>query len=212
MRIFVAGIGTGVGKTMVSAILCEAFEADYWKPVQAGNLDDTDSMTVKGLVSNAKSIIHPEAYRLKLAASPHRAAAEEKCKISLTKMKFPRTSNHLIIEGAGGVLVPLNAKELYIDWIKRMNLFVVLVSQHYLGSINHTLLSIEALKSRGIKVLGIVFNGEEDIATEQVILRISGLKVLSRVDKEEQINKKVISEYAGEIKSYLSRLFNDLSN
>ena len=208
MKVFVTGIGTGVGKTIVSAILCEAFKADYWKPIQAGNLKDSDLMRVKKLVSNRQTVFHPEVYRLKLAASPHHAAAIENEKIELEKISLPKTSNHLIIEGAGGVLVPLNQNELMIDMIDRMNLPVIIVSHHYLGSINHTLLSAEALRSRGLHILGIVFNGDENKATEQVILRMSKLKMLGRIKKERRINRKMIAGYAAKFRSSLNALFN----
>ena len=205
MKIFVTGIGTGVGKTVVSAILCEALKADYWKPVQSGSMEDSDTMTVQRLISNPKSVFHAEACRLKLAASPHAAAAAENRKVKLKEMKLPHTSSHLIIEGAGGLLVPLNDKEMIIDLIQRLKTPVVLVSQHYLGSINHTLLSVEALKARGIKILGIVFNGEENQSTEAVILRQGGLKMLGRMRREKLINRKVVSAYAKEFRKKMLR-------
>src|SRR5687768_1492379 len=107
MNLFITGIGTGVGKTLVSAILCEAFGADYWKPIQSGNLDDSDAESIKQLITNTKSVFHPESYCFGLPVSPHAAAAAEKKSIDTAKLKLPRTANHLIIEGAGGVLVPL---------------------------------------------------------------------------------------------------------
>lgn len=207
MKIFVTGIGTDVGKTIVSAILCEAFEADYWKPVQSGNLEDSDTMRVKQLVTNKKSVFHPEAYRFALPASPHAAAAAEGKKIELRKLKLPVTANHLIVEGAGGVLVPLNQNDVYAEWVDKRNLPVVLVSRHYLGSINHTLLSVEALRTRGIKILGIVFNGDEEKPTEQIILRMTGLRMLGRVKKEKLLNRKVIAEYAKELKKTFTQVF-----
>ncbi len=204
MKIFVTGIGTGVGKTIVSAILCEAFGADYWKPVQAGNLNATDTMRVKRLVTSQKCFFHPESYRLRVAASPHQAAIVEGKKIQLKNIKLPETSNHLIIEGAGGVMVPLNQNTLTVDFISRFDFPVVLVSRHYLGSINHTLLTVEALKSRGLNILGIVFNGTEEKHTERIILRASGLKMIGRVRKERVVNRKVIAVYAGKFRKAIS--------
>lgn len=204
MKIFVTGIGTEVGKTIVSAILCEALQADYWKPVQSGNLAGSDTMRVQQLVSNKKSVFHPEAYRLQLAASPHHAAAVEGRKIEMKLLKLPKTFNHLIVEGAGGVLVPLNENNLYAEWVDKRNLPVVLVSRHYLGSINHTLLTVEALRARGIRILGIIFNGNEEKPTEQIILKTSGLKMLGRVRKEKQFSRKNIADYAAEFKKELS--------
>lgn len=192
------GIGTGVGKTVVSAILCEALGADYWKPVQSGNLRDSDTATVRRLVSKRTCVFHPEAYRFKLAASPHHAADAEGKKIRLDGIRLPETINHLVIEGAGGVMVPLNQKVLMIDLISQFNLPVVLVSRHYLGSINHTLLTVEALKSRGLKILGIVFNGDENKPTENIIIHQTGLKIIGKVKEEHRIKKKIIVRYARE--------------
>lgn len=206
MNIFITGIGTGVGKTIVSAIMCEALEADYWKPVQSGDCADSDAMRVRQLVSNKKSVFHPEAYCLNLPASPHHAAAAEGKKIELRKLRLPATENHLIIEGAGGILVPLNQNRLYADWVEQHNLPVVLVSRHYLGSINHTLLSVEALRARDINILGIVFNGDEEKPTEQILLRMTGLKMLGRVRNENKLSRKVISTYAKEFKKIFIRI------
>jgi len=167
--IFVTGIGTGVGKTIVSAILVEKLKADYWKPVQAGDLDQSDTITVKSLVSNSISHFHPEAYRLTQPYSPHKAAALDGIEINPDKIILPQTGNQLIIEGAGGLMVPLNNNFLMIDLIKKLDAEVVLVSRNYLGSINHTLLSIDALKTRSINIKAIVFNGTRDQYSEDVI-------------------------------------------
>lgn len=196
MKLFVTGIGTDVGKTVVSAVLVEALQADYWKPVQAGNLDFTDTDQVRELVSNNKSQFHPESYRLKTPASPHHAASIDDVQIELEKFKLPETGNHLIIEGAGGALVPLNDKVLIIDLIKYFDTPVVLVSKNYLGSINHTLLTIEALKSREIDILGVIFNGEENRSTEEAILHFGDVKCLGRIGEETVITKSIISSYA----------------
>lgn len=169
-KLFVTGIGTGIGKTIVSAILTEALQADYWKPVQSGDLDRSDSELVKSLTSG-NIIIHQERYQLELAASPHQSAKKENIEIKLTDFSLPVTSNHLIVEGAGGLFVPLNEKDFMLDVIQHLNLPVVVVSTNYLGCINHTLLSIEALKNRGILIDLFVFNGEFDEDTHQIILK-----------------------------------------
>ncbi|WP_312312807.1 dethiobiotin synthase [Empedobacter brevis] len=169
-KLFVTGIGTGIGKTIVSAILTEALQADYWKPVQSGDLDRSDSELVKSLTSG-NIIIHQERYQLQLAASPHQSAKKENIEIKLTDFSLPVTSNHLIVEGAGGLFVPLNEKEFMLDVIQHLNLPVVVVSTNYLGCINHTLLTIEALKNRGILIDLFVFNGEFDEDTHQIILK-----------------------------------------
>ena len=203
MRLFVTGIGTEVGKTIISAILVEALEADYWKPVQAGDLDCSDTIKVQNLISNSKSIFHPEINALNHPMSPHAAAERDGVEIQLEDFTAPDTSNHLVIEGAGGLKVPLNSKDCVIDLIEQLESEVVLVSRNYLGSINHTLLSIEALQNRELTIKGIIFNDAENKDTESVILEMSGLKFLGRVELEDEINKGVISRYAEHFKGVL---------
>lgn len=197
-KIFVTGIGTDVGKTVVSSVLVEALKADYWKPVQTGSFFSTDTAKVQKWISNSESKIHPESYLLKQYMSPHAAAELENTEISLSNITVPDTSNTLIIEGAGGLLVPLNRKEFMIDMIQKFDAEVVLVVQNYLGSINHTLLSVEALKNRGLKILGMVFNGPPHQLSEDIILEHTGLKLLGRISKETELNKEVIARYAKE--------------
>jgi len=194
-RFFITGIGTDVGKTIVSAILVEALNADYWKPVQAGDADNTDTMKVRSLTSNTVSVFHPETYRFSLPLSPHAAAKTDKIKIDAQKIILPSTSNTLIIEGAGGVMVPLDDEFLVIDLIEKLATEVILVSDNYLGSINHTLLTVEALKSRNIPIVGIIFNGEPIETTEEYILKYTGLKCLLRITKEKEINREVLLKY-----------------
>ncbi len=200
MNYFVTGIGTDVGKTVVSAILTEALEADYWKPIQAGDLDNSDTIKVKSLVSNSKTVFHQEAYQLTEPMSPHAAAKIDEVEIDLEKIKIPKTDNNLIIEGAGGLMVPLNDKDLIIDLIQKLAIEVVLVSQNYLGSINHTLLSIDILKARNIKIAGVIFNGDTNEETESYILKFTGLTCLGRVSQHETINKNVVLSYKNQFK------------
>jgi dethiobiotin synthetase len=197
-KIFVTGIGTDVGKTVVSSVLVEALKADYWKPVQTGSFFSTDTAKIQKWVKNKESNFHPEGYLLKQYMSPHAAAELEGITISLDAISLPETSKTLIIEGAGGLMVPLNRKEFMIDMIAKFDAEVVLVVQNYLGSINHTLLSIEALKSRGAKILGVIFNGPPHQLSYDIILDHSKLKVLGRINKETDINQEVISRYAKE--------------
>jgi dethiobiotin synthetase len=194
-KIFVTGIGTDVGKTVVSAILTEALEADYWKPVQAGDLENSDSIKIERYISNSKTVIHTEGIRLNSPMSPHAAAAIDGVEIKLSDFTLPKTENNLVVEGAGGLMVPLNDNYLIIDLIKHLDIEVVLVSQNYLGSINHTILSIDALNNRGIKVLGIIFNGDENKETESFILNYSKLPVLGRVKSHIEINKEIVLSY-----------------
>lgn len=203
-RIFVTGIGTDVGKTVVSSILAEALQADYWKPVQTGSYFSTDADKIRKYVSNNRTKIHPENFVLKQYMSPHAAAELEGAEISLDKISVPATENTLIIEGAGGIMVPLNDKEFIIDMIQQLDAQVVLVIQNYLGSINHSILSIDALRFRNIPVLGVVFNGPPHKLSEDIILRYSGLKCLGRIQKESVINKEVVSKYAEQFRPNLA--------
>ena len=192
--LFVTGIGTDIGKTLISAILVEKLKCDYWKPIQSGDLNNSDTMKVKALVSNNISVFHPETYKLTQPYSPHKSAAIDGITIDEKTIIAPKTANTLLIEGAGGLMVPLNSHALIIDLIKQLDAEVILVSQNYLGSINHTLLSIEALKNRGINIKGIVFNGKTDTESEQYLLSYSGVKhlgsvpILTRVDQEAVVN------------------------
>ena len=190
--IFITGIGTGIGKTIVSAVLVEKLKADYWKPVQSGDLDNSDTSIVKSLVANTRSVFHPEAYRLSQPFSPHKSAAIDGIKIDLQKIILPETSNTLIIEGAGGLMVPLNDRFLIIDLIRQLNAEVILVSQNYLGSINHTLMSVFALKQYQIPIKGIIFNGLKDIYSKEFILDYSGLQLLGQIRALDVIDKRTI--------------------
>ena len=194
-RYFITGIGTEVGKTIISAIVTEALEADYWKPIQAGDLENSDTHKVQKLVKNDKTIFHENAYALNTPMSPHASAEIDGIKLQVKNIKAPHVKKDLVVEGAGGLLVPLNDKETIIDLISKEDI-VVLVSRHYLGSINHTLLSIEALKSRGIERIGIIFSGEEHPTTESIIEKIGSVKVIGRIDEEPYFDKNVVLEYA----------------
>ena len=195
MKLFITGIGTDVGKTIASAIVVEALEADYWKPIQAGDLDNSDSHKVKSLVSNTKSQFHDNSYKLNTPASPHLAAALDGIVINLKDIKEPKTENHLVIEGAGGILVPLNQNDCIVDLIQE-DYKVIVVSRHYLGSINHTLLTIAALQQRKIAIAGIIFSGDENKATEEIILMKTDVKFIGRIDTEPYFDANVISYYA----------------
>ena len=200
-RIFVTGIGTDIGKTVVSAVLSEALEADYWKPIQCGELENTDSMRIQSWISNKKTVVHQEDYRLKGFMSPHAAAKLENITIEIESIATPDTSNTLIIEGAGGLMVPLNDRDLIVDLIQQLDSEVVVVSQNYLGSINHTLMTLEILKSRGIRIAGIIFNGEENSDTESIILETTGVKLLGKIGWEDNIDAEVVSQYATQFKT-----------
>lgn len=199
MKIFVTGISTDVGKTISSAIIVEALEADYWKPVQAGDLDNSDSHKIKNLISHTErsrsTQFYPNAYQLNTPASPHLAAEIDGITIDLKEIKEPKTDNHLVIEGAGGIFVPLNQNDSIIDLIQP-DYKVIVVSRHYLGSINHTLLTVEAIRNRGFEVAGIIFSGSENKSTEDLILNKTGIKSIGRIDEEPYFDQNVIREYA----------------
>jgi len=196
-KIFVTGIGTDVGKTVISAMLVEALKADYWKPVQSGSFFSTDSATIKNLISNEVSVIHPESYSLKEHKSPHEAAANENVIIDPNKIILPACKNKtLIIEGAGGLLVPLTDDFFIIDLIKKFDAEVVVVTQNYLGSINHTLLTVDALKNRGLNIVGLVFCGSPHVPSENIVLKFSGVPRIAHVAKEDKVDKATILKYA----------------
>lgn len=203
-KLFVTGISTDVGKTIASAILTEALAADYWKPVQAGDLDHSDTHKVRGLVDNTKSTFHPNCYALKTPMSPHAAAEIDGITIDLSQIEEPKTKNHLVIEGAGGLLVPLNDTETVLDIIKP-DYKVIVVSRHYLGSINHTLLTLNVLKQKGLTPY-LIYSGDEHKTTEEIIHKMSGVPVLGRIDNEPYFDKNVIKEYAEIFKNALEKI------
>ena len=199
--IFVTGISTEVGKTLAAAVLTEALEADYWKPVQAGDLDYTDRDKIRELISNTATKIHPSAYELNTPMSPHAAAEIDGIRIELENIIPPKTENHLIIEGAGGLFVPLNSEDTICDLI--LDAYrVVVVSRHYLGSINHTLLTLRALKERGQDPY-ILFSGDPNPSTEGIIASKTKVPVLGRIPELPQISREVVKYYASALKSNL---------
>jgi len=210
--IFITGIGTGVGKTLVSAIVTEALGADYWKPVQAGFEDGTDTIAVKELLSNPQSIVHDELYKLKTPASPHIAARIDGITINNTSIQEKATtilqqigSKPLVIEGAGGLLVPLTETEMVADLITLLNAKVILVSRNYLGSINHSLLTAAYCRSKGIDVAGWIFN-DDYMNYETEIVKWSGYPSLGSIPKLGTINQTIIREQANRLSSSLTEI------
>jgi dethiobiotin synthetase len=193
MNYFVTAIGTDSGKTVVSAILCKALNADYWKPVQAGMPSDSDM--IKSLTGNSTKV-HKERFVFKTPASPHAAAALENMVVHLDDFVEPTHQADLVIEGAGGCLVPLNDENFVIDLASKFDAKVILVSNIYLGSINHTLLSYEALMSRKHNVAGIIFNGRSNKETERIILHHTQLPCLMRIDQELQVDSNMVHKYS----------------
>lgn len=205
-HVFITGIGTEVGKTVASAIVTEALQADYFKPIQAGDLENSDTHKVERLVSNSVTKFHPNAFALKTPMSPHAAAEIDQVQIKAEEVKRPTTTNdYLVIEGAGGLLVPINSTQTIADLIQQEDKIIV-VSRHYLGSINHTLLTIEALKSRGLTCAGIIFSGEEHPTTESIIEEMAQVPILGRIDQEPYFDENVVREYAELFREKLNNL------
>jgi len=198
-KYFITGIGTDVGKTIVSAILTEALKADYWKPVQSGVADGTDKSLVSSLITNTTSVCHNESYSFQEPSSPHLAASLENQKIKLEQMHLPDTQNDLIIEGAGGILVPLNDSNYVIDLAQEFEADVILVCRNYLGCINHSLLSIDYLVKNNFPVKGIVLVGNFDKAVKLAITNYSELPVLAEIPEMSEISKETILNQAQKI-------------
>ncbi|MDO6744303.1 dethiobiotin synthase [Tenacibaculum soleae] len=203
-KYFITGISTEVGKTVASAIVTEALQADYWKPIQAGELENSDSHKIKKFISNKKTVIHPNSYALKTPMSPHVAAEIDGVTVELSKINEPKTNNNLVIEGAGGLLVPLNNSDTILGIIK-LNYKVIVVSRHYLGSINHTLLTVKLLQEKGFDV-AIIFSGDEHKTTEEIIKKMTNVTVIGRIDEEPYFDKNVVKEYAELFKEKLLNL------
>jgi dethiobiotin synthetase len=204
MNLFITGIGTNVGKTVVSAILTEAFQADYWKPIQSGVVDGKDSDTVKSLISNTKTVFYAETYLLQEPLSPHFAAKLDGVEIELDKIQLPKTTNHLIIEGAGGLLVPINDTQYVIDIAKQFGCEIVLVISSYLGCINHSLLSIDYLKRNNFKIKALVFNGEFDLEVKQAIIANVTNTLIIDIPSLKDLSKQSVFQISSKIKPQIS--------
>jgi len=196
-KYFITGIGTDIGKTVISALLIEKLKADYWKPIQAGNLEDSDSHFIQKFTNCKK--IHPEQFKLTEPMSPHAAAKIDNININLNEFKIPSTNYPLIIEGAGGLMVPINDNDLVLNLIKHFNIPVIIVSKNYLGSINHTLLTIEVLMKNNIQIKGVIFNGDSNPETERIIVLQTGIHILGKIPTIEKITKDSIIHYSQEI-------------
>ena len=203
-KIFITGISTEVGKTIASAIVTEALQADYWKPIQAGELENSDTKKVAQLVSNKRSEFHPNSYALQTPMSPHAAAEIDGVTIRISEIIAPETKNNLVIEGAGGLLVPLNDSETILDIIKP-EYKILVVSRHYLGSINHTLLTVKLLQEKGLDV-SIIFSGNEHKTTEEIIQKMTNVSVIGRIEEEPYFDTNVVREYADLFREKLEEL------
>ena len=213
--IFITGIGTGVGKTLVAAVVATAMGGDYWKPVQAGYEQGTDSEWIESVINNHITRIYPEVYKLKFAASPHIAAEKEGVDISLNTilMRFNEIRNlqgpsnpALIIEGAGGLMAPLNNKDFVIDLIERLEATVILVSRNYLGSINHSLLTALACKSRHLEIGGWIFN-DRYLDYEDEIVRWSHIHKIGTLPFSEKPGRDFVRSQAEMLRPLLENIF-----
>ena len=198
---FITGIGTDVGKTVVSSILCELLHATYWKPIQSGDLQNSDSKKIQQWLNNTVEII-PEAYLFSEALSPHVASKIDGVSINPAMLNLPKTAGNLIVEGAGGWLVPINESGItFADLAEQWNIPIILVSRHYLGSINHTLLSIESIQSRNVNIHGIIYVGEPLPDTCEIIEKITGVKTLFSVPLFDKVDTDTIKLFVKELVS-----------
>ena len=196
MSIIIAGIHTGIGKTICSAVICQALGYDYWKPVQAGDLDNSDSIFIKKTVTNKQCHIHPERYRLQTPMSPHKAAEIDGIQIEKEDFILPASTNPILVETAGGIMSPLADNLLNIDLMEHLQLAVILVSNNYLGSINHTLLTVAALKQRNIPLNGLVFSGEVVSSSREFILQHTRLPLLFSIPQFVKTDAATIATFA----------------
>lgn len=183
-RLFITGTDTGVGKTVVAAILMAGLRGIYWKPVQSGLEEITDTEWIKNKTGLPETHFHPETYRLRFPLSPHASAAHDGVRIHLEAFRVPVTakSDHLIIEGAGGIFVPLNEKEFMVDLMDKTGAPILLVSSTVLGTINHTLLSIDQLRRRGLKIMGVIMNGKRNESNREAIEHYGKVRILAEVE------------------------------
>ncbi|HWF37429.1 MAG TPA: dethiobiotin synthase [Candidatus Acidoferrales bacterium] len=193
-RFFITGTDTGIGKTVVSALLCTALDAMYWKPIQTGTRDGTDRHTVIKLAQLPRSRALPEAFRFVPPVSPHLAAMRAGVRIDLRKINIPRIASHehLIVEGAGGVLVPINEMQLMIDLMLHLKLPVLLVARASLGTINHTLLSLAALRAVKMTISGVILVGKKNADNYQAIERYGKIPIVGLVPPLATLNRTTL--------------------
>ncbi|MFT5998541.1 MAG: dethiobiotin synthetase [Neolewinella sp.] len=205
MKYFVTGIHTDAGKTVASAFLQKALNADYWKPIQAGDLDFGDTDRVRAWSNASPDRFHPVCHALNTPASPHYAARLDGVAIELSNFSLPQTAGRpLIVEGAGGLLVPINDRETVLDLMAHLDLPVILVSRHYLGSINHTLLSIACLRQRGIPIAGLIYSGGDSPETVRIVRELTGVAPLVELPELEEVNAEGIARLVTEFGSQVS--------
>ena len=195
-RLFVTGTDTDIGKTVVSAVLVAGLRGHYWKPVQSGIIESSDTEWVRKKTGLPESHFYPETYRLQQPLSPHAAAALDGIKISLDRFEIPETleTETLIIEGAGGIMVPLNDRHFMLDLMKRLDIPVLLVATSELGTINHTLLSLEQMRRNGIDILGVVINGLKNSGNRQAIEQYGDVTILAEIEPLPEITPQSLED------------------
>jgi len=193
-RLFVTGTDTGVGKTIISAILVAGLGSHYWKPVQSGLEEMTDTEWIQGATGLPDTHFHRETCRLNRPLSPHAAAAADGVRIELESFELPETPDYLIVEGAGGIMVPLNKKEFMLDLMIRLRLPILLVARSGLGTINHTMLSLDQLRRSGLEVFGMVMNGVKNTSNRKAIEHYGKVKVLAEIEPLPQINPEILRQ------------------
>ncbi len=189
--VFVTGTDTNVGKTLVAAWLARGWGADYWKPIQTGTAEGTDPTTVARLAPMV--VIHPSTVELRAPLSPYEAARREQTRIDLSALVPPETDRPLVVEGAGGVLVPINEVALMIDLMARLDLPALVVARSTLGTVNHTLMTLEMLRRRRVPLLGVVMNGQRNPANRQAIEHFGGVPVLAEIQPLLAVTEAVIA-------------------
>lgn len=202
--IFVTGTDTNVGKTLVSALLCRALDAGYWKPVQSGTIDGTDRETVRELTGLPNNYFYSESYSLTQPLSPHAAAAIDGVNIVLSEIRLPDFKQKaVVVEGAGGVFVPLNESSFVIDLIQQLSLPTIVVARSGLGTINHSVLTLNALRAAGIEVLGVITNGEKNPGNKSAIEQYGKTKVLFHVDPISEVTTSSITKISEHLRNEL---------
>lgn len=208
-HIIVTGISTDIGKTIASAVMCQLLNFSYWKPIQAGNLANSDTMTVANLTCGVQ--LNEELYRLKIPESPHKGFLREKIKIDLDQFVIPSGYENVLIELAGGVMTPICETFTNVDLIKKLNLGVLMVIKNYLGSINHSLLSIQCLQVQNVKILGLIVVGETDDMSEKFIEEHGKIPIILRIPFFENLTREEIFKFALNAKNEFNAKWENLN-
>jgi len=193
-NLFITGTDTAVGKTVISAMLMAGLNATYWKPIQSGLEEETDASWIQRVTQLPSKQFLPESYRLSAPLSPHASSQLDGIRIDMDQMRLPNNKRRLIIEGAGGVLVPINEKDFIVDLIKQLNIPVLIVAPNRLGTINHTLLTIKLIRDYKLQIFGIVLNGEPNKINKQAIEKYGKIPVVAEIPHIKNITSSTLKE------------------